>query len=392
MNVEIETLREEDRARRVQIGRQAFSGTATFDADAPDFDLDQVVGAYAADRLVGAVSTHDFGMHWGGSRVPCGGVGGVSVMPEVRGQNVARRMLAESFARMRERGEVVSALYPTTARLYRSVGYEFAGWWRRSTLDLEELAGGDDPALEWEPAPFDHPDIPATYEAMAVDHDGWLSIPDRMWAHRAHTRTKSDANRFAYVATRDGRVVASLVFHYNATQRPGKMYDLEVEHLAGTDAAAVGGCLGFLARHGTTVGTVTTTLPAEVLAPHVPHLQRMVTAMQWAWMIRLVDLPGAMAARGWPTGVAGSVAFDVTDPVIPENSGPGVLTVADGTASWEPGGAGTVEVTIQELGALYAGCNPRVLAAGGQLRGAGRADLDLLRASFAANPSAIDFF
>lgn len=391
MDVTIETIRDGDEAQRVELGRQAFGGTAAHDPDAPTFPPERIVAAYHGDRLVGAVATHGFDMYWGSRPVPCGGIAGVVVAPEARGNDLARRMLLETFDRMHDRGEVLGALYPTTATLYRSVGFEIAGWWRLTSVSLGELPLAASDALAWRPVDFDDPVLGQVARAMAPAHDGWLRHPELWWRVRAHrARSTSGANRYAYVGRRGGDDVAALVFHYRDSDE--SLYDLETDLVAGADGGGLEAALGFLARFGTTAGRVATTLPAHLLALQVPHAQRLRTERQWAWMVRLADLAGCVSARGWPQGVQGHVAFDVIDDVSPANAGPGVLQLADGEAAWQPGGPGTVRVHVQDLAALYAGADPRVLAVAGRLPGASEEDLAFLRAACSATPSAVDFF
>ncbi len=390
MDVSIESLRDGDDEQRAALGRQAFGGTAEYDPEAPRFPAERTVAAYAGDRLVGSLVAHDFGMYWGGRPVPCAGIAGVVVAPEARGNNIARRMLTEMFRRMHERGEVLGGLFPTTAALYRSVGFEIAGWWRSSSLTLHQLPSGED-GVRWRPVPFDDPALGEVARQMAPAHDGWLRHPELWWRWRAHrARTATGVNHYGYVGSRDGADVAALLYHYRDSDEA--LFDLETDLIAGVDGDALRSALAFLGRFGTTAERVVTTLPPHVLAFEVPHAQRLRTLREWAWMIRLADVAGCVAARGWPLGVSVRVAFDVVDDVLPVNAGPGVLEVADGAATWEAGGPGTVRVTVQDLAALYAGADPRVLARAGRLPGATEGDLDGLRAALASTPSAVDFF
>lgn len=393
MRVSIESLRDGDEEQRVALGRMAFGGTAPYDPDAPTFPPDRVVAAYDGDRLVGAVTTHGFAMYWGSRPVPCGGIAGVMVAPEARGNDLARRMLAETFRRMQDRGEVLGGLFPTTAALYRSMGFEIAGWWRTSSISLDQLPTQDD--LSWRPVAFDDPALGVVMRAMAPTHDGWLEHPELWWRWRAHrARTTHDSNRYAYVGARAGVDVAALIFHYRSLDGDddGAMYDLESDLIAGADGDGLRAALAFLRRYGTTARRLVTTVPPHVLGVELPHAQRLRTEREWAWMIRLADVAGCVAARGWPASVAATLAFDVVDTALPANAGPAVLSIADGRATWEQGGPGTIRVTVQDLAALYAGADPRVLARSGRLPGATDRDLDGLRAACAATPSAIDFF
>ena len=386
----IESIRLGDDERRHRLGRQAFGATEDFDPDAPRLRPEQVVCAYEGERMLGAVVTLDFTMTWGGRPVPCGGVSGVGVGPEARGRGVARAMLAESLRRMAERGQVVSALYPTTAALYRSMGYEVVGWFARRRVPLAEIPTAPADPLEWRAVPFDDPVLRALERPMIAAHDGWF-VPDEGWVRRAVHRWQNDTktNRYAYVGRRDGEDVVALVYRY-ASSDP--FYELEIESFDAVDGPAVAAGLGFLAAHGTTAGELRTSLPSSVLALHLPHVQRASVVSDWPWMLRLVEPAGAVAARGWPSGVTGRVSLALTDEARPENSGPWVLEVEDGTAQLTPGGAGAIACTAPELALVYAGGDVRAMHAAGRLRGAATRDLDLLTAACASTPTIPYFF
>ena len=388
--VQIESIRPGDDEQRYVLGRQAFGATDEYDAEAPGLAPDQIVCAYDGDRLLGAVVTLDFAMTWGGRPVPCGGVSGVVVGPEARGRGAARSMLAESFRRMAERGQVVSALYPTTAALYRSVGYEVVGWFTRRRIPLADIPTGPADDLEWRRVPFDDPAFQVLEEPMVAAHDGWFR-PDPAWlARNARRRTKdTKTNRYAYVGRRDGEDVTALSYRY-APADP--FYELELESLAGIDGPAVAGGLAFLAANGTTAGEIRTSLPSSVLALHVPHMQRATVLSDWPWMVRIVDPAGAVAARGWPAGVSGRVAISLTDPTLADNAGHWVFEIDGGEAQLSRGGPGDVEITAPELAMVYAGADVRAMRAAGRLRGSSAADADLLAAACVSNPTIPYFF
>ena len=391
MAVTIESIRPGDAERRHDLGRQAFGGTDAFDPRRPVPEPDRIVCAYDGEELLGAVVTLDFDMWWSGSAVPCAGVSGVVIAPQARGRGIARALMGESFERMAGRGEVLAALYPTTATLYRALGFEIAGahQWRRIPLDLVPTAPADE--LQWRRVDFDDAAIATIHDEMARRMDGWIRPNARWWERTAHIRTtETSKNRYAYVGTRVDRDVAAVVYRYDSSQ--SKLYELALELIAGTDGEAVAAGLGFLARNGTTAGHIETTLPASVLALHVPNMQHTTLDNDWPWMLRLVDVAGAFAARRWPTPVSGRVELDIVDETIPSNGGPHVFELHDGVGSMATGGAGAVRVRVNDLAAVYAGADVGLLHAAGRLHGAGPSDMDLLGAACTSSPTMPFFF
>lgn len=390
MDLTIESVREGDGERFHGLMRQAFGGTGTYDPDEPRLDPDQTVCSYLGGELVGSVITLDFDQTWGGRPVPCGGVSGVTVVPEARGRGAARRMLEESLRRMAERRQVVSALYPTTATLYRSLGYEVAGWYRRRSIPLAAVDIAPAEGLVWRRAALDDPAGPALHDDMSARHDGWFRGDADWFAFRARRAVKeTGANRYLYVGSRAGTDAAVVQYTYRSA---GDFYDLEVELLAGVDGEAVGAALGLLAGHGTTAGSIDTAVPAPLLQPHVAHIQRAAVRSDWPFMLRLVDVPAAIQARGWPRSVRGRVELVVDDPVLPANAGPHVLEVDGGEATFVRGGSGKVSVTAQDLAVLYAGGDVQALRSAGHLPEAGTDELDLLAAAFVSSPTITLFF
>lgn len=100
-------------------------------------------------------------------------------------------------------------------------------------------------------------------------------------------------------------------------------------------------------------------------------------------MTRLVDAPGAVAARGFPPGLEVTVPIRIHDRRLPANDGAFVLEVQGGRGALTAGGDGRVEVDVHDLAALYTGfTSARVLARRGALAGATDADVDALAWAF----------
>jgi predicted acetyltransferase len=112
------------------------------------------------------------------------------------------------------------------------------------------------------------------------------------------------------------------------------------------------------------------------------------------WMLRVVDLPGAVAGRGWHPDARGQVHLAVVDEHAPWNHGTWVLEVADGGARATPGGDGTVEASIGGLSSWWSGyATASRLARTGHLASADRRSLTTMDGLIAAVPSVLpDFY
>jgi predicted acetyltransferase len=116
------------------------------------------------------------------------------------------------------------------------------------------------------------------------------------------------------------------------------------------------------------------------------------------WMLRVVDAPAAMTARGFPPAVAAAVPLEINDSARPANSGTWQLEVAGGKGALTPAaapaarGAAPLALGARGLAALYAGTPVATLRLAGLAAG-GAPDADAaLDAAFAATPYMVDDF
>jgi predicted N-acetyltransferase YhbS len=108
------------------------------------------LGAFADGRPAGAALLHEMRQWWLGRAVPCAGVASVKVAPEDRGRGIGRRLMSGLLDMVAERGYPLSALFPATTPIYRSLGWELAGGRYEATIparSLRPLLAPDVPAV-----------------------------------------------------------------------------------------------------------------------------------------------------------------------------------------------------------------------------------------------------
>jgi predicted acetyltransferase len=128
-------------------------------------------------------------------------------------------------------------------------------------------------------------------------------------------------------------------------------------------------------------------LPEPDPAAFVASLVGTTVERRRPWMLGVLDPAAAVAARGWPRGLAGSVDLRL-------DSGDHRLTLDRGAGRLEPGGSGAVEVTPRGLAVLYAGAaGPALLRRAGLLAGGdAEADAFLEAAGAGPAPALLDYF
>ena len=167
-----------------------------------------------------AARYHDMIQWWHGRPVPMAGVASVMVAPEERGRGTGRALMRALLGVISDRGYPVSALYPATLALYRSLGWEIAGGLSHLAIparSLRSLVPADAARPREDPPARTAGTQPRMRRCGPGDAAEVLAVIGRV--HQAlrdcgpNTRDESavgrwlgDEHRFAYLA-RDGFVV-----------------------------------------------------------------------------------------------------------------------------------------------------------------------------------------
>jgi predicted acetyltransferase len=301
-------------------------------------------------RPAGFLRTRDYRQFFGGQAVPMGGLASVAVDPYARGRGVATALLDRALTGMHEAGQCISALFPSVPPLYRNRGWEQTGVYERMILpfDLLKTLPRSTAHRTIRPArKADLPELRAAYLAFASTVDGML---DRDTA--AH-----QVDRVLELDIVDVVPGAHGLRGFLTAERPeGErlvVYDLIAEDAdtAGTLLRQLASWAGML--QDVSLRVVDPAVRDLLLAQPVLHDVR-----NHPWMLRVVDLPAAVAARGWPlTALMRPFAVDieVIDEYAPWQAGRHRIVHDGDTVFCEPGGSGAVRLHTRALGPWYAG-------------------------------------
>jgi predicted acetyltransferase len=352
------------------------------------------LGAFVDGVPAGAATVHDMRQYWLGQPVKMAGVAGVKVAPEHRGRGIGRALMTEMLRLVDERGYSLSALYPATMPIYRSLGWELAGAAHQFTVPArsllmlrapDEAAGGGGAA---------HRDVPVRRATPADAATVIKVVGDSHRAARAAgpmTRDESTTRQwlgredlYSYLAGDDG---------FAAYQWNGD--DLRVECVHASTPETLRALWSVIGSHCSTAGNV-----SGLIAPDDPFWwltrERDATIVRRAmWMLRVVDAAAAIAARGFPPGASASVPLEIHDQARPANSGRWQLTVAGGSGTLTAGGVSSsspLNLGPRGVAALYAGTPVATLRLAGLASG-GTPETDaILDTAFAATPYMVDEF
>jgi predicted N-acetyltransferase YhbS len=388
------------------------------------------LGAFAGRQAAASATFHDMRQWWHGRQVPMAGVAGVMVAPEHRGRGVGRRLMTALLDEIAARGYPLSALYPATMPLYRSLGWELAG--ARDTVvvparSLLRLSPPDTAASAGTGVP--RGDVVPLRRAGPEDAAAVIATLGRV----------HQADRDCGPITRDTAMVADWladrdVYAYLADDGflayQWQHHDLSVACAEAVSGETVRAFWTHVGSHASIAGKIyARTGPASAYwwltaerDADIAHRSR--------WMLRVVDAPAAIAARGFPEAVSAHVVLHIDDRTRPANSGLWDLAVAGGTGTLSPletlnpdapvnptsttdhtsatnptstidpvsttGSADPVSTAFtlgaRGLAALYAGTPVAALRQAGLAAGGTPADDEALDAAFAATPFMLDAF
>jgi predicted acetyltransferase len=350
------------------------------------------VGAFAGDRPVGTAMFHDMRQWWRGRAVPMAGVGSVAVSPDERGRGIGRRLMVALLAEMAGRGYPISVLFPATMPLYRSLGWELAGARETAVLPARSLRplapadlSPDAGPVALKRAGLD--DAAAVIATIGRVHETARDCGPITWDEPSVRQWLGDPELYAYL-TEDG----FLIYHWHDGN--DAVFVEGAEAISGSTIRAFWSHVG---SHASIAEKVyVRTGPADPFWWLTLERDADVTRRSM-WMLRVVDAPAAIAARGFPAATALSVPLDLADGTLPANSGRWELTVAEGKGALNPltspSAAGPpLALGPRGLAALYAGAPLATLRQAGLASG-GSADGDAaLDAAFGATAYMLDSF
>jgi predicted acetyltransferase len=354
----------------------------------------RMIGVFDGNRLVASARFDAMRQWWCGRSMPMAAVVGVKVAPEQRGRGIGTAMMAELLGQMAAAGYPVSTLYPTTAPLYRSAGWEFAGGKYETVLPARSLAAlgpaGPEAAAAPEVRRVTPADGPAVIQVKGRVHE-------RLRHNGPNTREPESAALRHWLADEDqfGYLADDGFLSYRWARGTN---EVDVEELLAASAATARAFWQILASHATMADRVRACLAPDDPVSWLPRDPAEDLRRREHWMLRIIDAPAAIAGRGYPAAVSLEAPVQVTDTGLPPNSGRWRLQVSGGQGKLlrqgeaaDPAGNG-IRLDARGFAALYAGVPVSTLRLAGLAAGGTPADDERLDSAFAANAFMIDYF
>ena len=329
--------------------------------------------------LAGGLVNLPMGMFFGGARVPVAAITGVAIAPEHRGSGAASHLMRELVREAHHDATPIAALYPATQPLYRKAGFELAGAYYTTRVVTKDIEARCDELTVRRMDERDRDAVRALYTSVARERNGNFDRIEWLWCRITEAL---GTQTMAYVVEGDDGIEGYVV--YTHQPEPRVRYDLHVSDLIAATPRAHRQLLAFLASNRSMAPSITFhAAPADPFLYLLTEQDTQAIQKRIDWMVRVVDVPRALEARGYAAGDA-TIHLEIEDDVIAENSGRFVLEVAGGLGRVRRGGEGRLRMHVRTLATMYTGFHtPFALHRVGRLHAETRADLDAAARIFA---------
>ncbi len=323
----------------------------------PQWHLPDIRVAMEDDRVLACAAEHGFDQWFGGRAVPCSGIWAVATLPEARSAGLASACVRAVIDAAVERGAVISALYPAVLGPYRRLGFELAGAHESHQVDLDAIpaVGAETPPVELAEADRDLEGIRSAYREWIRTENGPVE-PRReaFWNGRLLGHPLDESFR-AVVVREDGRVTGFAAFT-RTTLTPGDVeYGIDCEMLFAISDPARRALTAYFRGHRGLGRWLRWEGPSADAFGLVLENGQLEHPSRLDWMLALLNVPSALAARGWPQGSA-DVTLAVDDPERPANEGPWRLRHDDGRIEVTPAHRHDRRpVPVRILASMYSG-------------------------------------
>ncbi len=357
--------------------------------------IKQFRGLFDGESLLAQLEILSLRVRTGRGEIAAAGVGSVASAPETRRRGHVATLMRHLVDELRATGVPLCILYPFKRSFYGRYGW--------ATFFERKLYSGP-PALfahfrpgpgSFTPAgPAQIPELDRIYSGALRGRFGTLLRDPAWWEHEV--LHDWDNRRWHAYIWRDEQGVGRsyLVFQLEPDGQGGRRF--EAREMVALDPLARAQLFAFVAGHQDQVSSVRFRAPADapvsLLFPDPPEC-----TVQPHFMLRLLDIPTALAGYSFPSELTGRLTLAVTDDWIPANQGVFAIELEGGRCQVTRLAADApaeLSCDVRTLTQIYSRLlRPRTAAAFGLLAAPDRAALELVDAAFAGlAPFCADFF
>ena len=365
MDVDIRAIGEERFEAWVQATETSFGSMPDAEALARErsvAELDRTFGVFDGDEIVGTAASYSLRMRVPGEvDVPAAGVTMVGVKPTHRRRGLNTTMMRRLLDQSRERAEPLAALFASEGGIYGRFGYGLATL--NCAIDLETdrstFIRGYRPSGRVRLRALEEslPALSDVYRRARVARPGAVELDETRVRYWFHDHDAAKELPFFVALHEDAGEVDAYAVYKVRHEWPGSvpMNELIVHDVQALTPQAYADIWRFVLDVDL-VHRVTAFArpPDEPLLHMLTEPRRLRLTVRDGLWLRLVDVPGALAARRYP--MQGRLILEVLDRFCPWNEGRFVLETGPEGSSCSPTGAEPeLACDVNVLGAVYLG-------------------------------------
>ena len=356
MTLSVRRLETQEAEAARRLGAEAF-GIASEPLTSPA-TIDQPgmiwYGAFDDELLVARIVDREYDAYFGGVPISMCGVAGVTVAAEYRGQGILTPLFATLLRNAKQRGALISALFPSAARIYRKFGYEMIAEYVRVEVPSRALA-----AVPHASTMRTRRAVAADFDAVRSVYDAWASEQNGPLSRRGVSFTATaedfiDSFTGVTVAVDVDDAISGYV-SWSRGRGVGEGASIRLADLLATSADGYRALLAVIGSFASVAPSVTIDTSGDDLVRLFLPSVEWKTVESFTYMLSILDVAESLARRRYPATVAAALSFRITGSFLPENDGAYELTVKDGHATCTRADHDDRTFTPQGLALLYAG-------------------------------------
>ncbi len=309
-----EILKNEDTNSIKEMWRYCFGDTDDFTEwfFEDKYDPSNTLGIRRDGHVISNLQMVPYTMSCRNTDIPSAYIVGVATLPEARNHGHMGVLIQDALRVMRERGILLSPLYPFQYGFYRKYGWEVCYNQLQYNLPLQKLSvfkgkKGYFRAIHWE---SDVPLITESYDRFMEGYTGYIKRTPEDWISRGREHRLDGG--YGYLAIEGDQPTGYLLYHL-------KENILEVDEMVYTSDEVKYQWLSFIHSHSSQVERCSWISPVDDGTYLTMEDARGSILMNPSAMLRIVDVEALLSLLPVPKGIEGCMDIKITDDYAPWN-------------------------------------------------------------------------
>jgi predicted acetyltransferase len=356
MTLSVRRLEPEDAESARRLGMEAFGEPSSPPTSPATIDQPGSIwyGAFDGDQLAGQLIDREYDAYFGGVPLPLCGVAGVTVAAEHRGQGILTPLFASLLGNVKQRGALISALFPSAPRIYRKFGYETIAEYVKVEIPTRILAEVRRPTTiqTRRASAADFEAIRTVYDTWAIEQNGPLTRRGVSFTATAEEFIASFTGvTVAVDAT--GRICGFV--SWDRGQDVGEGASIQISDLLAVSSDAYRALLSVIGSFASVTASLKIDTSGDDLARLFLPSSQWKVIESYPYMLKILDVAEALASRRYAPSLRTNLRFRVEGDFLTENNHAYELTVQEEKATCVAADHADLTFTPQGFALLFAG-------------------------------------